>query len=202
MRATSANLIHAHTLAHSRTFTHPSVDGWFKLLDTQKGLIHNVAVSDSAVEALAAEVASTNIAPHVRQVHAQDGTPALEDFNFLQVLGRGSFGKVVLAEKKDTKTLFAIKFLKKDGVLKVSVCKDSLRFTQNFTMLTLHTLCTPTERRPRLCHDREAGPGTRGQAALSPQHALVVPEPGMSSAYIHILRCMHTNICHGACRGG
>lgn len=41
-------------------------------------------------------------------------TVTLADFDIKGVIGRGTFGKVFLAELKKTKTLYAIKSLRKD----------------------------------------------------------------------------------------
>uniref|UniRef100_A0A6Q2X3L1 Protein kinase C n=1 Tax=Esox lucius TaxID=8010 RepID=A0A6Q2X3L1_ESOLU len=86
-----------------------SVSGWFKLLDQDEGEYYNMPLlMGNAVTAIHPDqIECTNSPSFTSRSH-------LNDFNFLMVLGKGSFGKVLLAEERGSERLFAVKVLKKD----------------------------------------------------------------------------------------
>uniref|UniRef100_A0A914HW45 Protein kinase C n=1 Tax=Globodera rostochiensis TaxID=31243 RepID=A0A914HW45_GLORO len=119
------------------------MDGWFKLLNDEEGEYYNIPIppeDEQDIERLQKEMADMH--GQRRGVIGEEGrmrsamskqrqsTTALEnrnqrqkevvkasDFSFMTVLGKGSFGKVLLGEHKQLKELFAIKILKKDVII-------------------------------------------------------------------------------------
>ncbi|KAJ6653920.1 hypothetical protein lerEdw1_007678 [Lerista edwardsae] len=109
------------------------VDGWFKLLSQEEGEYFNVPVpaeGEEGSEEFRQKFERAKIGPGSRAAEEKmtnaiskfdnNGTRdrmKLSDFNFLMVLGKGSFGKVMLSERKGTDELYAVKILKKDVVI-------------------------------------------------------------------------------------
>ncbi|RWS26702.1 Csa-inaC-like protein [Leptotrombidium deliense] len=108
-------------------------EGWFKLLTQEEGEFYNVPVpaadadiaelkkqkrsrftSTAAPKTVPKSSENNSDLPH--NMGKQDVIRA-SDFNFIMVLGKGSFGKVMLAERKGTDELYAVKILKKDIII-------------------------------------------------------------------------------------
>uniref|UniRef100_A0A4W6D6P2 protein kinase C n=1 Tax=Lates calcarifer TaxID=8187 RepID=A0A4W6D6P2_LATCA len=120
----------------SEIFRRP-ISGWFKLLAQDEGEYYNIPVPDpdlqepqpdattpSLPQAIPAPLSepfpaarSPTPVPSCPPVHTPGPSKVkvgIHDFNFLMVLGKGSFGKVLLAEERGSERLFAVKVLKKD----------------------------------------------------------------------------------------
>ncbi|KAI8128635.1 brain isozyme, Protein kinase C [Lucilia cuprina] len=100
-------------------------NGWFKLLTQEEGEYYNVPCADATQDLLKLKSQmrkSSQRKPMVMRSETNQNVGKTDmirasDFNFIKVLGKGSFGKVLLAERKGTEELYAIKILKKDVII-------------------------------------------------------------------------------------
>ncbi len=60
----------------------------------------------------------------LRRANSSVAMVGLENFTLLKVIGKGSFGKVLLVKKIDTNEIFAMKVLKKDNIVKRNQVKS------------------------------------------------------------------------------
>ncbi|TMS37197.1 hypothetical protein L596_004176 [Steinernema carpocapsae] len=106
------------------------IEGWFKLLNSEEGEFYNIPIppeDEDEVERLRKKMEEMQSAKErskrekprqsLTMVPQNRDVIKASDFNFMTVLGKGSFGKVLLGEHKVTKELFAIKILKKDVII-------------------------------------------------------------------------------------
>lgn len=101
-----------------------NADGWYKLLIQEEGEFYCVPVPDETKcpeelftkpEKLEPKLEPSNIFKSAKIIRPD--SIKITDFNLLMVLGKGSFGKVLLGERKNTDELYAIKILKKDVIV-------------------------------------------------------------------------------------
>jgi len=118
-------------------------DGWFKLLDARKGNLQNVQFipklktaqsktsrakeplppkaappSQAALKKTESKHAVKKKSPEKKKKSVKPPKKVTaKDFTFTKVLGRGSFGKVLLATARGQSDVFAIKVLKKTAVV-------------------------------------------------------------------------------------
>lgn len=84
-----------------------------------------LTVADAGKQQEQEEMEAMDCDPTTKTEEKKDAVITLNSFEFLKVLGKGTFGKVILGKEYRTNRLYAIKILKKEVIL----AKDELQHT-------------------------------------------------------------------------
>jgi RAC serine/threonine-protein kinase len=112
-----------------------------------------VAAIESVAKALKESKSRRNSASGQSDV-VEERSKKIEDFEMLKVLGKGTFGKVMLGRDRETKELFAIKILKKDVIIEKEEVEHTLtenRVLQSVKHPFLTALKYSFQTKDRLC---------------------------------------------------
>ncbi|XP_067930160.1 calcium-dependent protein kinase C-like [Watersipora subatra] len=138
-----------------------ALDSWYKLLNQEEGQFYNTPVPEDVAASIVElrqrfeqqRLITKKNLPEKERIDRPPNIPTLEDFQFVKVIGKGSFGKVFLAEHIASRKMFAVKVLKKDVVIQnqdmacVMVEKRVLAIADKSPFLVqLHSCFQTTER--------------------------------------------------------